>query len=83
MAASLVQIDVDPLDALAARIRTRQATAAVVGLGYVGLPLLVGIGQAGFTTIGVDVRALVNTAAMVFDARGVTAGLDAANVVRL
>ncbi len=27
----------------------------------------------------VDVHALVNTAAMVFDARGVTAGLDAAN----
>jgi nucleotide sugar dehydrogenase len=31
----------------------------------------------------VDVHALVNTAAMVFDARGVTVGIDAPNVVRL
>jgi UDP-N-acetyl-D-glucosamine dehydrogenase len=45
---------VDPLDALAAKIRERQATAAVVGLGYVGLPLLVGIHQAGFPSLGID-----------------------------
>ena len=31
----------------------------------------------------VDVHALVNTAALVFDARGVTVGIDAPNVVRL
>jgi UDP-N-acetyl-D-glucosamine dehydrogenase len=31
----------------------------------------------------VDVHALVNTASLVFDARGVTVGIDAANVVRL
>ena len=30
-----------------------------------------------------DVRALINTAAVVFDTRGVTAGIDAPNVVRL
>src|SRR5437870_5682794 len=44
----------DPLDALASRIRTRTATAAVVGLGYVGLPLLTAISAAGFPVIGVD-----------------------------
>ena len=44
----------DPLDALAAKIRERQATAAVVGLGYVGLPLMVGIHQAGFPALGID-----------------------------
>jgi UDP-N-acetyl-D-glucosamine dehydrogenase len=32
---------------------------------------------------GLDVTALVNSARMVFDARGVTRGLDAPNVVRL
>ena len=31
----------------------------------------------------VDVRALVNTAALVFDARGATIGIDAPHIVRL
>ena len=47
-------LDVDPLEALAAKIRERDATVAVIGLGYVGLPLLVGIGRAGFGVIGID-----------------------------
>ncbi len=47
-------LNVDPLERLAARIRERQAVAAVVGLGYVGLPLLVGVHGAGFPTIGLD-----------------------------
>jgi nucleotide sugar dehydrogenase len=46
--------DVDPLERLAARIRSRDAVAAVVGLGYVGLPLLMAMDQAGFHVIGVD-----------------------------
>jgi nucleotide sugar dehydrogenase len=45
---------VDPLEGLATRIRTRDAVAAVVGLGYVGLPLLTAIDHAGFRVIGVD-----------------------------
>ena len=48
-------LDIDPLDRLAARIREQEAVVAVVGLGYVGLPLLVGIHGAGFPVIGVDV----------------------------
>jgi UDP-N-acetyl-D-glucosamine dehydrogenase len=47
-------LDVDPLDVLAARIREREATVAVVGLGYVGLPLLLAIARAGYQVIGVD-----------------------------
>ncbi|MEA2557294.1 MAG: UDP-N-acetyl-D-glucosamine dehydrogenase [Actinomycetota bacterium] len=47
-------LSIDPLDALAAKIREKEATAAVVGLGYVGLPLLVAISQAGFPVIGID-----------------------------
>ncbi|MEX0832552.1 MAG: nucleotide sugar dehydrogenase [Actinomycetota bacterium] len=47
-------LSVDPLDVLAARIRTKDAKAAVVGLGYVGLPLFTTISAAGFETIGVD-----------------------------
>jgi nucleotide sugar dehydrogenase len=46
--------DVDPLERLGERIRSRQATAAVVGLGYVGLPLVVGVHNAGYSVIGVD-----------------------------
>ena len=47
-------LDVDPLEVLAARIREREATTAVVGLGYVGLPLLLAIARAGYPVIGVD-----------------------------
>jgi UDP-N-acetyl-D-glucosamine dehydrogenase len=37
------------------RITTRSARAGVVGLGYVGLPLAVELGRAGFTVAGIDV----------------------------
>lgn len=37
------------------RIGSREARPAVVGLGYVGLPLLVELAQAGFRAIGVDI----------------------------
>ncbi len=36
-------------------LRTRQARIAVIGLGYVGLPLAVAYAQAGFPVLGVDV----------------------------
>lgn len=36
-------------------IRTRSATVAVVGLGYVGLPLATAIAQCGFRVIGIDI----------------------------
>ncbi len=39
---------------LSEKIRTRRAKACVVGLGYVGLPLAVELGRAGFTVVGVD-----------------------------
>ncbi|HEV7863752.1 MAG TPA: nucleotide sugar dehydrogenase [Acidimicrobiia bacterium] len=42
------------LSALAERIADRTATVAVVGLGYVGVPLLVAAGKEGFRLIGVD-----------------------------
>jgi nucleotide sugar dehydrogenase len=48
-------LDIDPLERLATSIRDRSAVVAVIGLGYVGLPLLVGVRQAGFETIGLDV----------------------------
>ena len=40
--------------ALIERIRTRKAVVAVVGLGYVGLPLAVVFAEAGFTVVGID-----------------------------
>ena len=36
------------------RIADRSATVGVVGLGYVGLPLLAAAGRAGFNLIGID-----------------------------
>jgi UDP-N-acetyl-D-glucosamine dehydrogenase len=40
--------------ALAARFRARDATVGIVGLGYVGLPLVRAIGRAGFRVLGFD-----------------------------
>lgn len=40
--------------AMRARIERREITVAVIGLGYVGLPLLAAVAQAGFAAIGVD-----------------------------
>ncbi len=48
------QTDVDPLERLAHAIRSREATVAVVGLGYVGLPLLAAVHSAGFDVVGLD-----------------------------
>jgi UDP-N-acetyl-D-glucosamine dehydrogenase len=44
--------------ALVARIRAREATVGIVGLGYVGLPLAIQYAEAGFRTIGLDVDPL-------------------------
>jgi UDP-N-acetyl-D-glucosamine dehydrogenase len=43
-----------PYAQLRSRIADRSATVAVVGLGYVGLPLLTAAGREGFNLIGVD-----------------------------
>ena len=48
---------VDPLEVLAARIRGKEAVVGVVGLGYVGLPLAVGLSHAGFPIVGFDTDA--------------------------
>lgn len=37
------------------KIESRQAKVAVIGMGYVGLPLMVAFAEAGFTVIGIDV----------------------------
>jgi UDP-N-acetyl-D-glucosamine dehydrogenase len=47
----------NPCDALAARFETRQARVAVMGLGYVGLPLALTLAAAGFATTGLDTDA--------------------------
>ncbi len=43
-------------DRLQQRIESRQAVCAVVGLGYVGLPLVMELCEAGFHVIGYDVQ---------------------------
>jgi UDP-N-acetyl-D-glucosamine dehydrogenase len=42
------------LNQLTNRIGNRNATSAVIGLGYVGLPLAMEIAAAGFNVIGID-----------------------------
>ena len=36
------------------RLKDKSATIAILGLGYVGLPLAVVFGEAGFNVTGVD-----------------------------
>ncbi|WP_234635850.1 nucleotide sugar dehydrogenase [Allorhizobium ampelinum] len=42
---------------LLSAIQSRRAKAAVIGLGYVGLPLAISIAKAGFTVMGFDIDA--------------------------
>jgi UDP-N-acetyl-D-glucosamine dehydrogenase len=42
---------------LKARIERREVTAAIIGLGYVGLPLAVELARAGVKVVGFDVHA--------------------------
>jgi UDP-N-acetyl-D-glucosamine dehydrogenase len=42
------------LEALRTKLQERKATAAVIGLGYVGLPLALEIASAGFNVVGID-----------------------------
>jgi UDP-N-acetyl-D-glucosamine dehydrogenase len=44
----------DPLAGLTSRIRSREAGICVLGLGYVGLPLMLGIADSGFPVYGLD-----------------------------
>ncbi len=46
-----------PKEQLLQRIENRSAVVGVVGLGYVGLPLVQGFHDAGFRVVGVDVDA--------------------------
>jgi UDP-N-acetyl-D-glucosamine dehydrogenase len=42
------------LETLRTKLQERNATAAVIGLGYVGLPLALEIASAGFNVVGID-----------------------------
>ena len=44
-----------PSALLEARVRSRQAHVAVLGLGYAGLPMAVACAQAGYPVCGLDV----------------------------
>jgi UDP-N-acetyl-D-glucosamine dehydrogenase len=46
-----------PVETLREKIRSRTARTGVVGLGYVGLPLAVELGKAGFHATGIDLDA--------------------------
>lgn len=43
------------MNELLGKIGNKQATVGIIGLGYVGLPLLIRFGQAGFPLIGFDI----------------------------
>jgi UDP-N-acetyl-D-glucosamine dehydrogenase len=51
---SLSRRRIEGMSELLRRIKQREATIAVIGLGYVGLPLAVEKAKAGFTVIGIE-----------------------------
>ncbi len=54
-----IPMDADPalFESLMAKIENKSAVVAVIGLGYVGLPLILGFADAGFPVLGLDVDA--------------------------
>ncbi|MGW8251807.1 MAG: 3-hydroxyacyl-CoA dehydrogenase NAD-binding domain-containing protein, partial [Anaerolineales bacterium] len=44
------------MDELRNKIEEREARLAVIGLGYVGLPVTCQFASAGFDVLGVDIR---------------------------
>jgi len=49
--------DDDPAPALLARLKSKQATIGIIGLGYVGLPLCMAIAKSGSKVVGFDIDA--------------------------
>ena len=47
-----IQTQIDVLQ----KIKNRQAVVAVIGLGYVGLPLAIAFAEAGFRVVGIDIN---------------------------
>ncbi|WP_312025303.1 nucleotide sugar dehydrogenase [Listeria booriae] len=45
-------------EVLSDKIKTKQATIGVIGMGYVGLPLAMELATEGFSVLGVDIDAL-------------------------
>jgi UDP-N-acetyl-D-glucosamine dehydrogenase len=43
------------LDQLVAKVRSRDAVIAIIGMGYVGLPLMLRFSESGFRVIGLDI----------------------------
>jgi UDP-N-acetyl-D-mannosaminuronate dehydrogenase len=48
------ELTVNDLPNLESRIKDKSAEIGIVGLGYVGLPLTLAFGEAGFTVTGID-----------------------------
>lgn len=69
------------MSALATAIEARRARVVVIGLGYIGLPLLVAVARAGFTAVGFDTDEA--RIASLLEGRSATPGVDAAEVVAL
>jgi UDP-N-acetyl-D-glucosamine dehydrogenase len=46
-----------PVEELVSRFRDRRATVAIIGLGYVGLPLVQALLDNGLAVIGIDIDA--------------------------
>jgi UDP-N-acetyl-D-glucosamine dehydrogenase len=57
MGARVVEKDTTMKDELIHKFETRQAHIAVIGLGYVGLPLALTFAQAGYRVTGIDLNA--------------------------
>lgn len=68
-------------ETLASKIALRDASVCVVGLGYIGLPLLLDLARAGFHTRGFDIDR--NRIASITSGKKIIEGVDAENLSEL
>ena len=68
------------MESLKRKLENRQGTAAVIGLGYVGLPLAMEIAAAGFNVFGIDVDR--NKVATLKDGKSYILDVPARNIGR-
>ena len=71
----------ESFESLLARVGTKDATVAIMGLGYVGFPLVIATHAQGFRVIGYDIDATKITALK--EGRSYIKGIEAAAVTKL
>ena len=75
----LIRYDMDWQTLFSSRVKKKEITVGVIGLGYVGLPTAIGFHDAGFTVWGVDI--LPRTVDMILRGENPTGDPDVDSII--